>query len=386
MNRQMTGRVLALGTLLLLVLSAGAFISNNEGTVENHSQISVSACEDLDKYDFGQMLHRVEKIKGMGLGKNLTICTEQTGNGIDTTSDEKRFAYLREPGLSFFELNSPTDTEKRSSIGYTTTPLNGGPIRITLANESVVENVSWISYEALIAHELSHAIDNSHLRLDANESNRRVEVLQTTDWLLANRAVSEGTAMYVSELYVREYGGELTVSELGKGDRNWKHRILVSVYSDGYRYSKNRDITSNTEHRVNSTAQILHPEKTNDPSTLPARPHISIKSLEHVRTDRVGELFIREVLRFKGLDTDKATTATEGWANDRLDYYQGENFDVVTWRVAWQTNRDRSEFLAAYDATYKYTRVDSLKSITCEKSGRYLVTAEKTIIVVSCSD
>lgn len=385
MDRQTVWSVFMIGLLLLLTLIAGSFLNTDRGTIDSHSQISLTVCEDLNGYDFEQMLRRVETIKEMELERNLTICTEQTRGGIDTTSAEKRFAYLREPGLSFFELSSPTDTGKRSSIGYTTTPLDDDPIKITLASESVVKNVSWTSYEALIVHELSHAVDNSHLNTSENESTTGKKVYQTTDWLLANQAISEGSAIHVSNTYAQKYDGALAVSELGGSNRSWKHRTLISVYSSGYRYSKSKNITSSTRHRVNSTAQVLHPKRTNDPGKLPARPNLTIESLEHVRTDRVGELFLREVLYQKNESERNAITAAKGWKNDRLDIYRGDDFDVVTWRVVWQSKRDRSEFLAMYDSIYEYTEVDSLEAITCESSDRYLVTKERTVSIVLCS-
>lgn len=384
MSDSITWKQLVLGSLFLLSLSAGITLSIYTGEETDSSQVSITVCERADGYHFEQALRRVENIKNAEMKRNLTVCTEQTATGIDTTSGERRFASLRSPGLSFFELESQTNTGVRTSIGYTTFSPDGGPITVRFADESVVENVSWLSYETLVAHEFSHAIDDSHLQLKDSNSTRKVEVRRTTDWLLANRAISEGSATYVSELYVEQYGGKLNVSKLGEDSRGWKHRILVSVYSEGYRYSKRTGITSSNGHRVNSTAAVLHPT-TEDPSQFPAKSNFSSESYEHARVDRVGELFIREMLRSKGLSSAQATYASEGWTNDRLDYYRSNSSDVVTWHVVWQTQRDRSEFVTAYNATYQYTRVNTVESITCDKPGRYLATSEKSVTVVSCS-
>lgn len=376
---------LATAAVLTVSLLAGCSAVSSPDAVEDQQNVTVNACDSLPDYDYERMVERVEEIKGMQLKRNLSICVEQSSDGIDATTDQRQFAYVEESGLSFFGLGPTANSGRRSSLGHTEMSLNGGPVRIFLANESVVEDISpWVSYEGLVAHELSHAIDDSHLRRRANDSVESVEARRTTDWLLANRAVGEGSATYVSRQYVQQYGGTVNVSKLEEDERGWKHQILVSVYSEGYRYSRSREVTSPTRRRVNSTAKILHPARTEDPSGLPARVKLSIESPEHVRSDRVGELFIREVLRFRGLGQGRATDAAKGWANDRLDYYQGDGFTVVTWRVLWRTERDRSEFVTAYDATYNYTRANSISSISCNDPGRYLITSGKTVTVVSC--
>lgn len=376
---------LTIGVVFLLLFGGGIFVGADVDDTTDYTPHSVTVCEGLEEHDFEQMVHRVGKIKDMKMARNLTVCTERSAGEVDLTSDERRFAYLRAPELAFFDLEPRTGTGKRTSLGYTTLPLDDDrPIKIVLANESVVKDATWVSYEALIAHELSHAIENSHFRHQTNVSNRQARVARTTDWLLANRALSEGTATYVSERYVQRYGGRVNVSKLGSDNRGWKHHILVSVYSEGYRYSKHTRTTSVGMRRVNSTAEILHPKQADSANRLLSRTNVSIRSLEHVRDDRVGELFVREVFELNGLTTARARTAAEGWVNDRLDYYRGDEFEVVTWRVVWQTEDDRNEFLSAYRATYNYTKVPSVQTIDCNSPGRYLVTSQKTITVVSC--
>lgn len=380
------GRWFVVGAILVLALLAGFHASSGPESVENERNVTVSTCEALPDYDFERMVSRVERIKGKQLNRNLSLCVEQTAGGIDTTPSEARFAHVEQPGLSFFELDATASSQQRSSLGYTTFSPSGGPIEIFLANETVVENVSWISYEGLVAHELSHAIDDSHLRFDSNRSGEETDVSRTTDWLLANRAVSEGSATYVAELYVQKHEGEQTVSKLGEETHHWKHQILVSVYSEGYHYSKNADITSSNEHRVNSTAKILHPEHSKDPSTFPTRPNLSINSLEHRRTDRIGELFLRETFVSKGVPAERAAAAADGWANDRMDYYRANDSTVVTWRVAWQNADEMVEFVETYGAIYDYERVDALGSVDCREPGRYLAASEETTTIVLCGD
>lgn len=384
----MNGRAgwLVIATVLSLALLAGFYATNSPAHVKDGPSITVSACESLPDYDYRRMVDRVEQIKGMQLRRNLSICTEQTAGGIGTTSGRNRFAYVSESGLAFFELDPTTNSDRRSSLGHTAFSPSGGPIRIFLANETVVRNVSWISYEGLVAHELAHAIDDSHLRSSASAANVTAEVRRTTDWLLASRAISEGSATYVAERYVRKYGGELNVSKLGRDARNWRHRTLVSVYSEGYRYSEKAHVTSSRGNRVNSTARILHPTETTTVTGFPPRPTLSMDSLERVRTDRIGELFLRETLTSKGVDPERAAAAARGWTNDRMDYYRANGSTVITWRVTWRTADERAEFVETYDAVYDYERVDALGSVSCREPGRYLTVSEQTVTILSCSD
>ncbi|WP_423746444.1 hypothetical protein V5735_18560 (plasmid) [Haladaptatus sp. SPP-AMP-3] len=323
----------------------------------------------------------------MQLRQNLSMCIERFQGGVDTTPNGGRFARVDEAGLTFFELDATINSRQRSSLGHTTFSPSGGPIEIYLANETVVENVTWISYEGLVTHELSDAIEASEATAVDGSSNERAATIRTTDAILAREAVANGISLYVSDLYIEQYGGHLNVSALNTDDRNWKRQVVQSVYYSGYRYSKQTDQRATPESdRPNSTAQILHPDESIHVHGYPLRPNLSMNSLDHIQTDRIGELFLRETFRSKGVSSDRATTAADGWTNDRMDYFRANDSTIVTWRVTWENTDEMTEFLETYNEVYDYERVDSLRSITCGKPSRYLTTSEKTVTVVSCSD
>ena len=375
-----------LGALLVVAVVAGLYATDGSNRETPTRNVSVEACEELPDYDYERMLSRVEEIKRMQMRRNVTLCTERGPTGIDTTPDGDRFARVEKSGLALFGLNADANSESRSSLGHTEFSPSGGPIEIYLANESVVENVSWISYEGLVAHELSDAVEASAATARDSTANGTAAIPRTTDAILARQSLSNGVSLYVSHLYVEQYGGRLSVAGLYAGEKNWKRRIVQSVYDAGYRYSEQINQRTVPETNLpNSTAAILHPNETWRVTGTPARPNLSIAPLEHVRTDRVGELFLRATLRSKGVDPERAVVAADGWSNDRMDYYSANGTAVVTWRVQWQSADERAEFLEAYDAAYDFERVNSLRSVGCGEPGRYLSTSEETVTVVQCS-
>lgn len=370
----------------ILVLAFGALHGLDVSAPEaDESSVAVETCESLPDYE--RMVSRVERIKGMELQRNVTICTEETTGGIDTRAERGQFGRLEAPELGFFGVSGVVNRRHRTSLGHTAFSPGGGPVEIFLANESVVRNVSWISYEALVAHELSHAVEipppsATSATIDGESAGPR-----TTDGLLAGRAVSNGVAMYVADVYVTRYGGYLNVSALGAGHRNWKQRVGQSTYLAGYRYSEQTNRRTVPRYNdVNSTSQLLHPDETIARSGRLPRPNLSMDSLEHVRTDRVGELFVRELFESSGVESERAAAAAAGWTNDRIDYYRADDSTVVSWRVTWQNASERTEFVETYDSVYDYERVDALGSVDCETPGRYLSASDDAVTVVRCGD
>lgn len=385
----MNGRTSAMAVVAVLTLAlfAGVYATESPNSADDERSASVETCDSLPDYDYERMVERVEDIKGERLKRNLSICVERKGQGIDTTPSRSRFARIEEPGLSFFGLDADVNSKSRSSLGHMELSPSSGQIEIFLANESVVKSIPWISYEGLVTHEMSDAIEATvAVSMSSNvTANSQATAPQTTDAMLARQALSNGVSLYVSDLYVRRYGGHLNASALSATEKNWKRQVVQSVYYYGYRYAEQTD--RRTVHETttpNSTTQILHPNETRSVTGVPTRPNLSVDSLEHVRTDRIGELFVRAALRSKGVSPARAAAAADGWANDRMDYYRANGSTVVTWRVRWQNTGERAEFIGAYDEVYDYERVKTLDSVDCEKSGRYLTVSENAVTVLQC--
>lgn len=388
MNVRASWGAVAIVTLLVVGTVAGFYAMDGSDTETMPTQnVSAEVCEELPNYDYERMLSRVEEIKGAQMRRNVTLCTEQSSTGIDTTPAGGQFARVEESGLTFFELDTNLRSDGRSSLGHTEFSPSSGQIEIFLANESVVENVPWISYETLVVHELSDAIEVTASTSRSETADAQATKPQTTDAILARQSLSNGISLYVSDRYARQYDGYLNASALHRKESDWRRQVVQSVYYFGYRYSVHADSTSIVKTgRLNSTAQILHPNETRSVTGTPPKPNLSVDSLEHVRTDRIGELFLRETLRSKGISPDRAAAAADGWVNDRMDYYHANGSSIVSWRVTWQNADERAEFVEAYDAVYEYEQVDSTEAVRCGEPGRYLTISEKTVSVVQCSD
>lgn len=378
---------LAIAAVLTVALLAGCSAVTAPGAEANAQSVTVTACDSLPTYDYARMVERVEEIKGIELKRNLSICVEQSGNGIDTTPDQRQFAHVTEPGLSFFGFDADVNSRSRSSLGHMELSSDDSQIEIFLANESVVKSIPWISYEGLATHEMSDAIRATvAMSMSRNvTANRQATALQTTDAILARQALSNGVSLYVSDLYVRRHGGHLNASALSATEKNWKRQVVQSVYYYGYRYAEQTN--RRTVHETtppNSTTQILHPNETRSVTGFPLRPNLSMDSLEHVRTDRIGELFIRAALRSKGVSPTRAAAVADGWTNDRMDYFRANGSTVVSWRVTWENADERAEFVETYDSVYQSKQVKSLRSVSCDVPGRYLAISKKTVTVVEC--
>ncbi len=356
-----------------------------DGGTENDTrrEASITVCDGVPDRDYERIVYRVERIMDERLQRNLTICTVDSEAAIDTTPDSGRFARVGPSGLELLGVDPSANVAGRSSLGSTSFSPSGGPVTIRLANESVVENVSWLSYEALVVHELSSAVSLPGRTNGTETSPRSANRRSTTDRLLAQQAFGNGVSLYVADRYVRRYGGHLDASALADRDRTWKRQVLQSVYYHGYRYSRARNVTSFEESdRIHSTSQILHPDREEALADAPARPDVP-DSFDHDRTDRVGELFARELLRANGVAENRAATATEGWGIDRMDYFRNGSTTLVTWRVTWDDPGELSAFLTAYDPDY--TEISSLRAVSCHDEQRYLVTSGRTMTLARCS-
>ena len=377
--------IAVVGVPLVFLVATVVLFGVQAPQATHSSEKTVTVCDHVDGHDFERILDRVERIKRVEMSSNVSICTESSANGIGTTPVGNRFAGVEAAGLALFELNDTTDTSARTSLGHISFVPGGNHVEVTLANERVVENVSWISHEALVAHELSDAIYASSLSASANESNEQPRVRRTTDYLLAKQAFTNGISMYVADIYVQKYGGHLNVTSLRDGDSNWKLQVVESLYYWGYRYASQQDVRNHTTgEKITKTAQLLHPADSFSDASTPERPSLGMRNVQHVRTDSVGELFILNVFRVKGVQPRTAVRAADGWVADRMDYYRRNGTEFVTWRTVWKDRAERDEFLSAYERAYDFTEVDSVRAVDCNAPGRYLDTNRNDVTIVQC--
>ena len=217
--------------------------------------------------------------------------------------------------------------------------------------------------DVVIAHELTHALEDQRFALDLDESG-------SDDAALAELALVEGSATLIMQQYLLRYVGTETAlsgllgSSLQTGGPDLPPFIQAQQlfpYTGGMAFVqalKERagggwklvDLADRL--RVpDSTEQILHPEKwvaveTPRPVQLDVPLH---DDWRRVTSGTWGEWQTNELL---GGDQDAAAA---GWGGDRYELWQRgtcdappcRDSDVLVMRWGWDTERDAREFLAA---------------------------------------
>lgn len=242
--------------------------------------------------------------------------------------------------------------------------------------------------EIIIAHELTHALDDQLFGIDAGLEATK----DNGDAAQAYGSVVEGSGTIVMTRWAMEYGGELTLEDLAAagdfgteamGDAPpfvWKP--LLSSYLSGqsflqrgYRIRKRAgktlsDVIDEAFRRPPaSTEQVLHPDKYWKESERDA-PRTIVQALDElpaewqVRSQRVlGELVLALVaatpeerapidmtnqlaMAFMKYTSD----AAEGWGGDSLALLSRGDARIAHAVTLWDTEKDAREFAAAVEA------------------------------------
>ncbi len=221
--------------------------------------------------------------------------------------------------------------------------------------------------EFVLAHELTHALEDQAFGLPDRESSN-------DDRSLATAALTEGTATNVMEEYAVRFldplallGAATAVEDPSAGLPRFALAEIDFVYQEGASFIaalrrfgdwKLVDYALRDRPPV-STEQVLHPEKYVT-GELPGRsPELAGPGLDWRPLDSsgFGEFATRELLE-EGVDATTARTAAAGWSADRYKLWrrEGANADCVddcalghalgvAWR--WDTARDAREFATA---------------------------------------
>jgi len=251
----------------------------------------------------------------------------------------------------------------------------------------------------LIAHELTHALDDQHLDLDKVMKSQE----RTEDWALAIQSVVEGSATALMTRYNLELmqSGEFDMEELAEVARREMERgkvmlqapryfsSLVATYMCGMHFlappGGTPGIPENVGPRLKravedppqSTEQILHPEKYWTRATRDEPVRVDDRRVEAfierdgwfiVHRDTVGELLCGVLTTDEGAELDLLLAATptywtndaaRGWGGDRFYLLaQGESREAAAreltaprgmWVTAWDTPEDREEFVEDYE-------------------------------------
>jgi len=278
--------------------------------------------------------------------------------------------YERQP---FFEIMGLADANF-STAGASGVTYTDGEVQITTREAPPAE------VERVLAHEFTHTIQmrtSMTADLDSVGYGER-----TTDYSMTRRALVEGGAVYVTDVYAERfqnrtvYQSTVVETEYERGPSG--NRYLWAPYHFGYRYvDETIDAPAQLETVYEdfpvTTEQVIHGY---GPDEEPAADlGLTDETGDWYRTDAdtKGELVTRIVLRDE-LSQDRAAEAAAGWGNDRVHVYEHERRDRrgIAWAIRMDDAAEATEAVEAFEA---YAARQSAADYRVER------TTERTLVV-----
>jgi hypothetical protein len=223
----------------------------------------------------------------------------------------------------------------------------------------------------VLAHEMIHALQGQHLRLDSILDDRR-----NNDRLTAAQAILEGQATLASldvlapgqdvarnpqfwEMYRDQVQQQQTSMPVFREAPLILRESLIFPYLQGAEFmhwwaeSPFRDTLPYGRRMPQSTEQIIHPERyaRNDLPVGLAYPAESGVLYEDV----LGENEIRVVLAHLAGSDEVQTVVPIGWGGDRYRLYQTPTGPALVWYVVWDNAASAGRFLRSAGAGLRHT-------------------------------
>ncbi len=301
----------------------------------------------------------------------------------------------------------PPDTDLRSTIVDVLMNQIGGFYDPPTKSFYMIqrEGVEWgpLIDRILIAHELTHALDDQHVDLEGTMAAAE----RTEDVEFALGSVVEGSATALMSRYVAnmQLSGELTMEDLNelvkseeeRGDVFFEappyFRTLLARYNLGMLFivrgnmmtlmsptggeTVGKNLKKAMANPPRSSEQILHPERYWDPAqrdepvvadddfsrSLFADAGFQVAAVNTAGEIGMGVLTTPADKAFNMMDAVSA----DGWTNSASTGWGGDRFYLLepivlergsesgtyrgAWITAWDTPEDREEFVKAYEAT-----------------------------------
>lgn len=230
--------------------------------------------------------------------------------------------------------------------------------------------------DAVLVHELTHALQDQYFHLETFTSSRPLD-----DADVARVALIEGDATLVMIDFFAQTsletmpGSEQMASMLGDPQQMlgsgvpgtaelvaapaWFQDTLLFSYAQGFQFCLSvrqkggqalLDKAFSTD-PPRSTEQILHPEKwhtkRDDPVAV-AWPKLPLAGWTKVSDGQLGELSVRTLVRDLAKQSgDRSVKAAAGWGGDRFEVYEKKGRRLLVWISEWDTEADAKELQAA---------------------------------------
>lgn len=262
--------------------------------------------------------------------------------------------------------------------------------------------------ELVFAHEFTHALQDQNLGLAPSSP------FLLDDTLLAARALMEGDAKLVEQMYREKYLSDEDIASLEEqvAERSTTSaeelEIIDTLISFPYRYGPGlvgslyeqggwATVNAAYSNPPQTTEHILHPDRYlmgEQPQVvdLPVLSDVLGVGWRQVGAGILGE-YLTAYYLCQHVSDESATTAAEGWGGDRYKVYHNSSnaASVLVLRTVWDTAFDREEFVSAYNAyadarsgSHSATRGDAITCWSGEKDYLCLIwDTDSTTVVLS---
>lgn len=344
------------------------------------------ATEQVDKL-ISKIKETLSDIRGLEF-------TGTTKRGIKTRSELKE--YLRHKTLSEIPEEKIYATKKALvKLGFIPPDLDLMNFLLDLYTEQVAGFYDWNvgtlylikevpieMQEMVIAHEMTHALQDLHFNLKSLPLERK----DNDDLVFATQALLEGEALLVMMDYMLKPMGidtsslpnvdallQQATSLAGMGVFRyapiWVKRNMLFPYLEGFIFVQEVKKRKDGWNGLNkcymtppqSTEQILHPEKyliENDTPTVVSLPRLSEQlgdGWNFLDENVLGEFNV-DLLFHQHLSQDTFKSHfSSGWDGDLLQVYENKDLNkvLIVWLTTWDSDKDAKEFFDGYNNVVK---------------------------------
>ena len=213
---------------------------------------------------------------------------------------------------------------------------------------------SRIRTEQLLVHEFVH-----YIRAERAATARTGLNARNPDTAATRRSISEGTAVYLTEVYTEKHlpGGTSPVNRSARIYRNAEgvYRHYTAPYLFGARYVANRadspnDLPTLYESPPRTTAEVMHQRPAGSDPAVRLDTDTTLRNWTRTGTrGPYGQMFIHAALGTE-LSPERATRGADGWGNDVQLRFRNERGTGIAWVIRWNDARNASEFNRAFTA------------------------------------